>query len=68
MTKLQKGCDGQQVAALQYILRDTYNISVDPDGRFGTKTETALKKFPKIVGLADDGIAGPKTWAKLLDV
>ena len=35
------------------------------DGDFGANTEYALKNFQKKKSLVADGIAGPKTWAKL---
>lgn len=37
-----------------------------PNGRFGPKTETCVKRFQRERGLAADGIFGPKTKAKLL--
>lgn len=38
------------------------------DGKFGSDTEKAVKTFQKLNKLAEDGIVGPKTWAKLLDI
>jgi peptidoglycan hydrolase-like protein with peptidoglycan-binding domain len=35
------------------------------DGRFGPHTETAVIAFQRDHGLADDGIAGPNTYARL---
>jgi peptidoglycan hydrolase-like protein with peptidoglycan-binding domain len=35
------------------------------DGRFGSKTEAAVKGFQGDFGLEVDGIVGPKTWGKL---
>ena len=35
------------------------------DGEFGRATESALMAFQKDHGLAEDGIAGPKTYAAL---
>ena len=37
------------------------------DGYFGTKTETAVKKYQKKKGLTVDGIVGNNTWVKLSD-
>lgn len=37
------------------------------DGQLGVKTQSALRAFQKAMGLATDGIAGPKTKAKLLE-
>ena len=36
------------------------------DGTFGSKTKTAVTSIQKSYGMAQDGIAGPKTWAALL--
>lgn len=35
------------------------------DGDFGAQTEKAVKAFQRANGLAEDGIIGPATWAKL---
>jgi hypothetical protein len=35
------------------------------DGDYGPATVAAVKSFQKHVGLVNDGICGPKTWAKL---
>ncbi len=36
-----------------------------PDGRFGPKTEAAVKAFQSEHGLVPDGRVGPRTWAAL---
>jgi peptidoglycan hydrolase-like protein with peptidoglycan-binding domain len=33
------------------------------DGRYGTRTEAAVKKLQQQRGLAVDGVVGPQTWA-----
>ena len=38
------------------------------DGEFGSKTESAVKKFQKAKKLTSDGIVGMNTWKKLLGV
>lgn len=64
---LKKGSKGSAVRALQILLNGYgYNCG-SADGDFGTKTETALKAFQKANGLTVDGIAGAKTWQKLID-
>lgn len=62
-TMLKKGMEGEDVLALQTRLIELgYDLgSKGADGKFGAKTEEAVKKFQKANGLKDDGIAGPKT-------
>ncbi len=57
---LRKGSKGDMVKKLQAAL------GVNADGDFGQGTENALKKWQDRNGLAADGVAGPKTLAKLL--
>lgn len=40
-----------------------YNLSVD--GKFGSKTQAAVKDYQKKNGLSVDGIVGKNTWGKL---
>ena len=55
-----------------YILQAALNISgvavVTIDGKFGNKTETAVKKFQSAVHIKADGICGKDTWYELLGV
>ena len=56
---------GDDVAALQQRLLE---MGFDPgrcDGRFGSRTEAALREFQRNVGLTADGILGPTTLAAL---
>ena len=53
---LERGDSGSWVKVLQYI------VGVTPDGKFGTKTEEALKEFQKSHALTKDGICGANTW------
>jgi peptidoglycan hydrolase-like protein with peptidoglycan-binding domain len=41
-------------------------LGLAADGDFGPGTEAALKKWQAANGLTADGVAGPKTLAKLL--
>lgn len=61
---IKKGSKGEWVKALQYILAVSYK-EVKVDGKFGSKTKTALKKYQKANGLTADGIAGKNTWSKI---
>jgi len=39
---------------------------VDVDGIFGSETDTAVRGVQTVLGLAVDGIVGPKTWQALV--
>ena len=60
-TTLKRGDNSPAVAKMQRAL------GVGADGDFGAGTETALKRWQAANGLTADGVAGPKTLAKLLD-
>jgi putative chitinase len=59
MSTLRRGDEGPLVTKLQE------KLGVDPIGKFGPKTETALKEWQTANGLQADGIAGPFTLSKL---
>jgi peptidoglycan hydrolase-like protein with peptidoglycan-binding domain len=64
-TTLKKGASGPEVEELQKRLKAA---GFDPgtiDGKFGAKTEAAVKAFQKAKGLEADGLVGPKTKAAL---
>ena len=62
---LRKGDSGDSVRALQERLNELgYNCG-DVDGKFGKKTDEAVRKFQKDHGLTADGIVGKATWAAL---
>lgn len=58
---------GSDVVHCQRILRELgYDIgSYGIDGKYGSATETAVKKFQEEHGLVVDGKVGVKTWAML---
>jgi putative chitinase len=56
---LKVGSEGADVKKLQE------KLGVETIGKFGPKTEAAVKAWQKANGLKDDGIVGPATWAKL---
>ena len=59
MSVLRRGDEGPLVTKLQQ------RLGVDAIGKFGPKTEAALKAWQSANGLTADGIAGPFTLAKL---
>ena len=58
---LRKGSRGEGVKIMQEAL------GIGADGIFGAGTERALKEWQAENGLVADGIAGPATFAELLD-
>ena len=70
MRNLKYGCKGEDVRALQILLKGRgYNGSMNtPDGIFGSRTKGAVKAYQKVKGLEEDGIAGKKTLSSLWGV
>ena len=68
LPELYNGCKGETVKALQILLigNDCSCGDCGVDGSFGSATKAAVVKFQCNNGLEDDGVVGPKTWAKLL--
>lgn len=64
---LRRGSKGDAVSLCQSLLLSLgYDLGAyGADGKFGAKTEKAVKAFQRDRGLAADGIVGPKTWAAL---
>ena len=56
---LRVGSTGDDVKKLQELL------GVDVIGKFGPKTEAAVKGWQSANGLTPDGVVGPNTWAKM---
>ncbi len=56
---LKLGSEGEDVKKLQN------KLGVDPIGKFGPKTEAAVKAWQSSNGLTADGIVGDGTWSKL---
>ncbi len=70
--QLQNGARGQSVRQLQFMIRVLSEYidsipTVEEDGIFGPRTETAVKAFQQFAGLTPDGIVGPVTWKALYD-
>jgi putative chitinase len=56
---LRLGSFGEDVTKLQV------KLGVDPIGKFGPKTEAAVKGWQSAHGLTPDGIVGDATWSKM---
>ncbi len=57
---LKLGSEGEDVKKLQI------KLGIDPIGKFGPKTDAAVKAWQSANGLTADGIVGPSTWSKLM--
>ena len=64
---IKKGSTGPDVVECQEdLIKLGYDLSpYGADGKFGKKTEDAVKAFQGSVGLKQDGIVGPATWEAL---
>jgi peptidoglycan hydrolase-like protein with peptidoglycan-binding domain len=62
---LRRGSSGDAVVELQELLNE-HGYGLNPDGKFGAKTEEAVKDFQKQNGLVADGIVGDATWSTLI--
>lgn len=63
---LCQGMEGTDVLALQALLAARGYTVAAINGVFDASTDKAVRRFQADNGLAVDGIAGPKTWAKIL--
>jgi putative chitinase len=57
---LKLGSEGEDVKKLQI------KLGVDPIGKFGPKTDAAVKAWQSANGLTSDGVVGPATWSKMM--
>lgn len=64
---IRQGAKGEIVTQLQDLLAKA-GSTLQIDGIFGNGTASAVRAFQKKHGLVVDGIVGPKTWTKLLEV
>ena len=62
---LRRGCTNTYVLILQDALNALGYVCGSLDGKFGARTENALKAYQKRVGLTNDGVCGCNTWKKL---
>lgn len=61
---LSYGSSGEDVKELQKALNNV-GFALDVDGKFGAKTQSAVKSYQKSKGLSVDGIVGNNTWTSL---
>lgn len=64
-TTLKYGSSGDEVKKLQETLNAQGNYNLATDGKFGAKTQEAVKAYQKANGLSVDGIVGNNTWGAL---
>lgn len=70
---LKRGDKGDEVKTLQSSLnhlgyKDYAGKALAVDGSFGKRTLSALKSFQEDNGLEADGICGPVTWGKIIEL
>ena len=63
---LKKGSQGDGVVAIQEMLKDLGYNTGKVDGKYGSNTEAAIKKFQKDNGLKADGIVGNQSLTALV--
>jgi hypothetical protein len=61
---LKRGSEGKAVRRLQRLLKKAGHRA-GTDGRFGPKTEDAVRAFQEARSLPVDGVVGPATWTEL---
>jgi len=59
------GARGNAVNQIQQRLRERGASELTPDGRFGQRTDRAVRAFQREHGLTADGVVGPRTAAAL---
>lgn len=64
---LRRGSRGEYVTLLQTkLIQRGYDLQpYGADGKYGTKTENAVKAFQKDNGLTADGVCGKNTWSAI---
>ena len=69
-TALREGSSGQNVRLVQFWLKIAHTVytslaNVTVDGKFGSATAAAVRRFQSYFGLTSDGVVGRITWNKL---
>ena len=71
-TPLRSGSRGDNVLLIQDYLNTiarAYPLPlITADGIFGPATQNAVRAFPRLFGLTEDGIVGPRTWERIVAV
>lgn len=64
---LRRGSSGEYVTLLQTkLIQRGYDLQpYGADGKYGTKTENAVKAFQRDNGLTADGVCGKNTWSAI---
>lgn len=62
---LARGSSGEEVASLQMMLFDMGYLFEEPDGKFGARTETAVKEYQKSAGLEENGMVTDDLMARI---
>lgn len=71
ISTVKRGSTGQDVKRAQAILTHNFGQGAHVgviDGNFGPKTEQAVRNVQAFLGMAVDGIVGPKTWKVLIEL
>ena len=63
-TTIREGSRGEDVKRLQTLLNNE-GYSLDVDGIFGEKSQSAVRQYQRNQGLDVDGIVGANTWSAL---
>ena len=72
-TALREGASGQNMRLVQFWLKIARTVypslsNVTVDGKFGSATTAAVRRFQTYFGLTSDGVVGRTTWNKLYEV
>lgn len=69
VTRIERGDKGARVTKLQQqLITLGYLPAGEDDGKFGAKTQQAVRSFQKDQGIKVDGIAGTQTFVRLNEV